>query len=1249
MNKLEKFFNTLTSSNPKLLKKYTTEELISQIKEYVDFTPYIVKNIYRLLISQNSDDRINGSEILKSIMFQFKLVTDFKIEYVDHKEEYLCSTGEEFVGKKLSITEQKKLLRQMTDLEHVDTSIVTEIDFKSDSNITIRKQKIQDKPIENVQVFFENLTNNLLNYEWNKRHGAFLAYCAIFNSETNGQVEIKVDSSLFLKIYEILKSDKFTDFVDDRATAPVREAAASLLGGIYPRISKNRIIEEVIKFLDDEDWQTQYSGLLALMNLKDFIIDKKLLCDKLISLLDCRDEDVKYLAADLLINFYDFCDQKMVFKKCLENLKDDEEISVSKVSILSLLNLCKDKISDISILYNYFTSPIPEVRRSVLKLAESIDSDSLSFLFGELILLDEKNDIREEAVSILKKRKKTKDFINHFLRVIGTSLYDPYNENEFVSHDELYFTKSGVKTLGKNIILSNRVELFKLILESENISNHGIISSTAIGDVFLMIYEKFKCINSNLQDENKRCKNIEDDNELINYNHGRFMDIKMLPLKELKNKLETPEKLSLHPLGEGIYIDYMRWASIYHYPNITKNLLDYFKYETCSKFIDFFAELIIKDHDKQIIDLDYFLSESYKNVLLGYENFLAVFKIFGTRIFSTDLYKNILEDPKRFNFFNKTIFFYKPYLNNLKFLYEEAYENNYTEILKGFLESIPFTEDLIDKLIKKMNLDILNPLISSIDHSFYSVLVKPLLNLISSAEHQEIASKLFSYIIPRLNFRVNSEISETWTLRITEAKSNLECLLDSTKIPEYEIKCPSKVTLRKYQADGVKWINFLHTFNLNGILADDMGLGKTIQVLSFICSEIYNTNRKALVVCPSSLTGHWQSEIGKFFPDIKSSCYKRNKNQVFDILIVSYDSFRNDHTYFISENWFYVILDEGHILRNSNTLLYQRMSKLRCTKRLILTGTPVHNSIEDLVNIFNLIMPNYLGSVKEIPYMSSRMSDAEINDIHNRLENLNKQILPFILRRLKIDVLTDLPPKIIRDIIVEMGPDQRSIYKSIEEKGNIDLESINYKAHQNKADGLKRTRDLLNASAHIRYFKESTEISCKMKGLEDIINLCGGDDIRNKILIFFQYKSTIDLVIRDFKTKFNLKYLRLDGSVPAAKRSKIASDFNSGNIPVLFLTTLIGGLGLNLTGADTVIFYEHDWNPFNDLQAMDRAHRIGQKNTVNVFRLIAKDSIEEKVMDLQSFKVFIASSVVSQQNADIETMDTKDLLERFGK
>ncbi|WUR03626.1 helicase (MOT1) [Vairimorpha necatrix] len=1304
MNKLEKFFNTLLSSNSSLLKKYTTDELTSQIKEYVDFTPYLVQNIYKLLISNNSDDRINGSEILKSLMFQFKLITNFKIEFKNKNEEYLSSTGIEFEGKNefksKNFSEQKKILKEIANLEHVENNLVTEIDFKFDSKFCIKKQKIKDKKIENVFDFFENLTNNLLNFEWNKRHGAFLAYNAIFESETKGDIEIKIDSELFNKIYEILKNDKFTDFVEDKATCPVREAASKLLGGIYPRICKNNIIEEIIKFLDDEDWQTQYSGLLAIKNLKDFINNPTFLCNKLYNLLNCKDEDVKYLAAEILNFFFDFTDKNIIFSKCIENLKDNEEISISKVSILNLLKKCNN-LEEVDFLYDYFTSPILEVRKSVLDLSNTLRNNSLNFLIGELILIDEKEEIRNEAIKILREKELTEDFLNHFMNILGISLYEPYNTNLFVSYDDSYFTKSGIQSIGKNKILNNRVKLFQIMIRNKG--DISYVPSTLIGDVF------YKIFNENQYKERNEIirKRIKKDEEKDNLNilYDKFKDIKLLPMKELIFKLNNPDKLSLHPLGESIFVDFLRWKSVQEYPKISENLINFYKYERSVEFLEFYTSLIIEDYDKDQINLDFFISESYKFLILGYENFLIFFKIFGFRIFSSAFYKNkILKDEKKYKFFSLTIFYYKDNLKDLRFLYEEvmsryiqdnsndlnnidntnnkdfnnldynntnfSYDNVvYREIIKGFLVDLSYTEDFIDKFLGNLNLNLLDPLISFIDHSFYPVLVKPLLGLTSS-------SKLFSFIIPRLNFKINQNISAAWTSKISSSKEDLECLLDNKKIKDYKIKCPTTVKLRNYQIEGVRWINFLYNFRLNGILADDMGLGKTIQVLSFICSEIYKTEKKVLVICPSSLTGHWNMEIKTFFPDIKSGIYsKKQTNSSSDVIIVSYDSFRNDHEDFIQKDWFYIILDEGHILRNSNTLLYKRISKFKCRQRLILTGTPVHNSVEDLVSLFNLLMPGYLGNIKDIPFMTSKMSDKELESVNLRLKNLNKQILPFIMRRLKVDVLTDLPPKIIRDIVVEMGPEQRQIYDNIHMKTNTikdvyqdgnqisqDESKISQDGNQvstkdddlsykslNKSDGLKRTRDLLNATSHISYFKKSTELSCKFKGLEDIINLYGGEDIKNKILIFFQYKTTIDFVLEDFKKKFNLKYLRLDGSVPTTKRAKIAQDFNVGNIPILFLTTHIGGLGLNLTGADTVIFYEHDWNPFNDLQAMDRAHRIGQKNTVNVFRLITKNSVEEKVMNLQSFKVFIASSIVSQQNADIETMNTKDLLERFTK
>lgn len=1249
MNKLEKFFATINTAQSRILKECTVEELASQIREYVDFTPYILKQTYRLLCGQAGEDRRSGARILESLMFQFRLVTDFRIEYQKTTNIYLGSTGEQFNAPAPSVQEQKRMVKRIAKLEHVEANFLSDIDFRAGSGEAIKKHKAEEKPIENVFDFFEQITANLLSYEWYKRQGAFLAFAAMFSKETNGEVLIRIDSKLFSKIYEILVTDKFNDFVEDRTIAPVRDAAAHLLSCIYPRLGPNSIIQQLIGFLDSEDWQVQFSGLIALGYLKSFVVDAGRLCAKLVSLLDSPDEDIKLLSAELLCHFPVPGDPAEILEKCWSNIESEEMISVSKTSNLSLLtkiyrenpgmSIPQDRLKEI---FPCFTSPVPDVRTSILKMVENFSDESIDFLVAELVLIEEKDEIRNIAIALLGKRGMlSNNLVTHFLNVIGGSLYEPYKEEDFVSYEELYFTKSGVKVLGKDEILKNRCLLFECLARNPSVDVCAA-GTTMAGKTFLSLYNTLQRLS--------RGETCAGKSEELETHFKTLQDLRAAPVGEFRKKMANPAASSMHLMVDPLYVDYIRMQASLQFPALEEAVRLY-GLDTCRSFLDLLSRIIVKHYDAGCLSIDEFILSGYGSLVRGENGFLSFFEAFGCRLFSHSLFERMLGFEDRLDFFAKTIHMYAKNreIDRLESLFSEAILKKNTHVLVGMMASMDFNERFVRSMLERLDVELLDGVLMHGDHSFSVLFVKPLLKNISGNVRREESSRLFSKIIPTLSFRTNTGISEDLLDLIEEERRSVESLLDVNKIPGYEIRCPMAVKLRDYQAEGVKWLSFLYSFNLNGILADDMGLGKTLQVLTFLCSEMYNTDRKVLVICPSSLTGHWKSEIKKFFSFAAPEVYRREMKSGYDILICSYESFRNDHLSFIEKDWFYVVVDEGHVLRNRQTILYARINMIQCPRKIILTGTPVHNSVEDLISLFNFLMPSYLELEKGYGCLTAKMSDAEIEKTQEWLNVLHKKVLPFILRRLKIDVLKDLPPKIIRDVNVEFGPIQEELYhslgeKSYREEGSVDLE---YGRADAKSAGLKRTRDLLLAASHIGHFKESPEVSCKVRALEDLISLCGGEELRNKILVFFQFKSTIDLVIKDVMGKYKLKYARLDGSVPSASRNKVAEEFNTGMTQILLLTTQVGGLGLNLTGADTVVLYEHDWNPFNDLQAMDRAHRIGQKKTVNVFRLIAKNTLEEKVMNLQSFKLFVANSLVSQQNADIETMDTKDLLERF--
>eukprot|EP00866_Antonospora_locustae_P002174 jgi/Antlo1/2174/92 len=607
---------------------------------------------------------------------------------------------------------------------------------------------------------------------------------------------------------------------------------------------------------------------------------------------------------------------------------------------------------------------------------------------------------------------------------------------------------------------------------------------------------------------------------------------------------------------------------------------------------------------------------------------------------------------------------------------EQISTNPCARIVNYFIRKLKYNEVFVRRMLDNLNVAFLSACMNNLEPSFNVLFVKPLLKYINGGMHRETASDCLSRAIPTLAFSTNTEISEDLRSLIDAEKRDIEELYTSG-CKDYQIRCPMRIELRPYQVEGVNWLYFLHRFQLSGILGDDMGLGKTIQVLTLICSEMFGSSlqtrrnengedsetpaeatqgrkatgrkrnkksvckaeadteecQKVLVICPSSLVGHWKSEIERFFPFIICEIHSK-KAAPADIIVLSYDAYRNDYKAFTARNWFYVVLDEGHVLRNKDTVLYSRVQLLRSDHKILLSGTPVQNEAQDLVNLFHILMPGYLKM-------------AELRLLHRR-------VLPFVLRRLKGDVLSELPPKIIRDVVVEMDSSQREAYNSECAGESVDMKSV--ERAQGDADiALLTSSDIAygNVNKSTSSFTRIQRLlklcsTFKLGALEDLLVLMGGNEMKTKALVFCQLKSTIDMITKHVNGVFaSLKHLRLDGNVPPKNRQKLVADFNTQDYNILFLTTQIGGLGLNLTGADTVILYEHDWNPFNDLQAMDRVHRLGQKKTVNVFRIILKDTIEEKVMSYQNFKMYVANALVNYENKDVSQMDLKDTLERF--
>ncbi|KAM9345373.1 TATA-binding protein-associated factor 172 [Symphorus nematophorus] len=554
----------------------------------------------------------------------------------------------------------------------------------------------------------------------------------------------------------------------------------------------------------------------------------------------------------------------------------------------------------------------------------------------------------------------------------------------------------------------------------------------------------------------------------------------------------------------------------------------------------------------------------------------------------------------------------------------------------------------------------------------------------------------------------------------------LEQLLDGRKLENYKIPVPIKAELRKYQQDGVNWLSFLNKYKLHGILCDDMGLGKTLQSICILAGDHYLRAQEyaktkaadcspmpSLVVCPPTLTGHWVDEVGKF-------CTKEYLNPLHytgpptermrlqhqvkkhNLIVASYDVVRNDIDFFRNIKFNYCILDEGHVIKNGKTKLSKAIKQLAANFRVILSGTPIQNNVLELWSLFDFLMPGFLGTERQFaarygkPILASR--DAKSSSREQEagvlaMEALHRQVLPFLLRRMKEDVLQDLPPKIIQDYYCNLSPLQVQLYEDFAKsraKASVEDSLSTVSTEVEEKPKLKATGHVFQALQYLRKlcnhpslvltpqhpeYKRITEQLAgqnsslrdiqhapKLSALKQLLLDCGlggggGSEggteavvAQHRVLIFCQLKSMLDIVEHDLlKPKLpSVTYLRLDGSVQAGLRHSIVSRFNNDpSIDVLLLTTHVGGLGLNLTGADTVVFVEHDWNPMRDLQAMDRAHRIGQKRVVNVYRLITRGTLEEKIMGLQKFKMSIANTVISQDNSSLQSMGTDQLLNLF--
>ncbi|MBR2472258.1 MAG: DEAD/DEAH box helicase, partial [Clostridia bacterium] len=477
---------------------------------------------------------------------------------------------------------------------------------------------------------------------------------------------------------------------------------------------------------------------------------------------------------------------------------------------------------------------------------------------------------------------------------------------------------------------------------------------------------------------------------------------------------------------------------------------------------------------------------------------------------------------------------------------------------------------------------------------------------------------------------------------------------ENVSFEDYEIPKDMEHILRPYQKTGFKWLKLLASFGLGGILADEMGLGKTLQAIAFVKSEYEKTKKPTLIVAPTSLLYNWYNEIKKFSPDssvcIISGDPAERKALAADIdkycfVITSYGLLRRDAALYANASLAYCIIDEAQQIKNPNTINAKAVKSLKAQGFFALTGTPLENNLTELWSIFDFVMPGYLFSRHKFRTMYEIPIVKEENK--NSLNELLKHTKPFILRRLKSQVMSELPQKIESKIVCEPTQKQKLLYTAYASAAKKEINTLidNGNIARNHIKILSMITRLRQLCCHPSLFVENYNGgSGKLDVLIDLLE--SSIDSGHRVLIFSQFTSMLS-IIADTLNEIGISYFYLDGHTPSKSRVEMADKFNSGEKSVFLISLKAGGTGLNLTGADMVIHFDPWWNPAVENQATDRVHRIGQTKSVQVMKFVAKDTIEEKIHEIQQIKQNMIDNVLETGETLLSSMTIDEIKSLF--
>lgn len=497
---------------------------------------------------------------------------------------------------------------------------------------------------------------------------------------------------------------------------------------------------------------------------------------------------------------------------------------------------------------------------------------------------------------------------------------------------------------------------------------------------------------------------------------------------------------------------------------------------------------------------------------------------------------------------------------------------------------------------------------------------------------------------------------ELLALGIIEAQEN-EWLAAMAKLtgaqgPEHvEVPESFTATLRDYQQQGLNWLDFLRRHQLGGVLADDMGLGKTVQLLAALDkARIEDPQAKYLVVAPTSVVGNWASEAEKFTPQLSTVALgetsTKRRSSVAEVVreaqlvVTSYAIFRLDFEQFEDLGFSVLILDEAQMVKNHVSKGYKQVRQIQIPCKFVVTGTPVENNLLELWALTSLAAPGLLGGLKAF---KDNYSKPIASGDGSRMQRLKKRLRPFVLRRTKDQVAKDLPAKTEQVIHVELEPAHRKAYDRRFQRVRQEVLGLVQDVDSNRFKILQSLTLLRQLALDPSLVDEGNGPSAKLELLQSLLEDAVAEG--HKILVFSQFTSFLSKA-RGVALGLGFETGYLDGSTSGARRRQLIEDFGAGKFPVFFISLKSGGFGINLTAADYCILLDPWWNPAAEAQAIDRAHRIGQDKPVYVYRLVAKDTIEDKVLALQAKKTQLFNDVLgdSDQMASATTLDTDDFL-----